>query len=292
MALKARKPLTGEAPVAYDTTRRAYMNEPWKFDLQLFTAGAPADDETTLDGDPDPDDRTAETPEQELERLRRESGEKDQKLTTFQGVIDELHKRPPTERIIEREVQRGGGEQQLSNEELQQREARLALQLGTEPGKVLTQLKNEAKREAVGEIMNEFGDTAADTVIDRFVKKARSRDPVVADKVEEIFRGKVDKMPARGKAALLRTPAADREELMWETWNASAGDYLLPKARARVKPGQPTDAGGRTAASNPDLPTRDEKFTFSASQKEAMRRAGMDDKTIAAREKAVAAGVM
>jgi hypothetical protein len=233
-----------------------------------------------------PDDEL--TPERlEAKNLRATVRAQDEKLSTFGSLIEELRARP-TERIIERErpLERDAP---LSADEQLRQEADLALQLGTAPGKVMNRLKEQAKREMRDEIMSEFGGAAADTVIDRFVQKAKGRDPVVADKVEEIFRKTIDELGPPAKAALLQTPADQRDRLLDKEWNAAAGEYLLPKARARVKPGNPTGGVGGGAGTMPErAPQAGEGFT--AAQKDAMKRAGRTDKWIAEFEKSVKAG--
>lgn len=228
------------------------------------------------------------TPEQENARLKERLSAQDEKLSTFQGVIDELRARP-TERIIEREraVEREPG---MSREDQEQAEARLALDLATKPGEVLTRAKAQAKREMRDELFGEIGDVAADAVIDRFARKMQEENPILAPKVEKIFRRVIDEMGPKVKAALLTVPADERERLLLKEYKAAAGDYLMPLAKPKVKPGVGTDIGGRGAASMPEQPA-DGKFRFTPTQREAMRRAGMDDKRIADREKAIQAGV-
>lgn len=228
------------------------------------------------------------TPEQENARLKERVAAQDERLSTFQGVIDELRARP-TERIIEREraVEREPG---MSREDQEQAEARLALDLATKPGEVLTRAKIQAKREMRDELFGEIGDVAADAVIDRFLREQAEVNPILAPKIEKIFRRAVDEMGPKVKAALLTVPPDQRKELLLKEYKAAAGDYLMPLARPKVKPGVGTVSGGG-AATMPDIPAADGKFRFSPSQKEAMRRQGIDDKKISDREKAIQAGL-
>ena len=242
------------------------------------------DDETDTEGD----EPIELTPEQENERLKATVKEQSDKLTTFGAVIEELKSRP-AERIIERErlpEQR----QNLSREEEDAEDARLAIELATKPRKVLSEVVRQTRTAARDEILTEFGDTAADTVIDRFVKDARKVDPIVADKTEELFRAAIDELGPQAKLNLIKVPAENRKALLQKEWEAAAGRYLLPKARARIKPGVGTDTGARTQASMPER-APDGKFSFSPSQKSAMKMAGMDDKKITAREKAIREGL-
>lgn len=225
------------------------------------------------------------TPEQENERLRETVRAQGETLSTFQGVIDELKTRP-VERIIEREraPERQEG---MTREQEDEAEARLALDLATKPGQVLNRLKQQARREARDDIFGDVGDVAADAVIDRFARKMSDENPILAPKVERIFRAAIDSLGPRAKAALLTVPAGEREKLLMKEYKAAAGDYLMPLAKPKVKPGVGTDVGARGAASMPDQPRADGKFRFTDSQKEAMKRAGLDDKRIAAQEKAL-----
>ena len=225
------------------------------------------------------------TPEQENERLRARVTAQDEKLTTFQGVIEELRARP-AERIIEREraPERQEG---MTREQEDEAEARLALDLATKPGQVLNRLKQQARREARDDIFGDVGDVAADAVIDRFLRDQADENPILAPKIEKIFRKAIDDMGPKVKAALLTVPAGQRKELLEKEYKAAAGTYLMPLARPKVKPGVGTDVGARGAASMPDQPRADGKFRFTDSQKEAMKRAGLDDKKIAAQEKAL-----
>jgi hypothetical protein len=247
-------------------------------------------DEQDLDLDQDePQDSTDQeqeelTPEQENAKLKAEVAAANEKLNTFGAVIEELKARP-AERIIERE-RREEPRQQWTREQEDERDANLAVKLATKPSEVLREVAEQSKRAARDEILGEFGDTAADTVIDRFVKDARKQDPIVADKTEELFRQAIDELGPSAKLNLLKVPSDQRRGLLQKEWEAAAGRYLLPKARAKVRPNTPTDTGGRTAAEMPER-APDGKFSFTPGQKAAMKRAGMDDKKIAAREKAI-----
>lgn len=250
------------------------------------------DPEVTLDEAPETPETPEEelTPEQENERLRAQVAEQGETLTTFKGMLDELKSRP-TERIIERE-RAPEREQGLTQEEREQRNARLAMALATEPDKVLDEVASRSERRAAERIMGEVGDVAADAVIDRFAREKAEENPILAPKVEKIFRKAIDDMGPKVKAALLTVPPERRKELLEKEYRAAAGAYLMPLARPKVKPGVGTDSGGRGAGAMPESrPDADGKFRYTESQKAAMRRSGMDDKKIAANEKAIQMGL-
>jgi hypothetical protein len=271
---------------------------PSDFDLQLFSAGAQEDvdvgEEEDLGGGGPPEDETVEA---KAARLETELGAANEKLTAFDGVIQELRSRPQvTERIIERERQPDAPG--ISKEERDERNARLAMALATNPDEVLAEVANRAEGRAADRIIGEVGDVAADAIIDRFLRKASEANPILAPKIEPIFRKAIDEMGPRAKAALLRVPAEQREVLLQKEYKAAAGDYLMPLARPKVKPGAGTDAGGRGAGTMPEFAPqaggpfdRQGKFHFPPQQRDALRARGWDEAKIKKQEEAISAGL-
>ena len=270
----------------------------WDFDLQLFTAGAPEEvevpEDDPLGGGGPPED---ETPEARADRVDAENKALKERLDTFGGVIDELRSRPQvTERIIERE--RRDEQPGLSKDERDERNARLAMALATNPDEVLAEVANRAEQRSTERIIGEVGDVAADAIIDRFLRKASVDNPILAPKIEPIFRKAIDDLGPRAKAALLKVPAEQREALLQKEYKAAAGDYLMPLARPKIKPGVGTDAGGRGAGTMPEFAPqsggpfdRQGKFHFPAQQREALKARGWDEAKIKKQEEAISAGL-
>lgn len=250
------------------------------------------EEEKNLGGGP-PED---ETPEARAERLENENRSLKERMDTFGGVIEELRSRPQvTERIIERERRE---EQQPNQEERAERNARLAMALATNPDEVLAEVGSRAERRAADRIIGEVGDVAADAIIDRFLRKAGDENPILAPKIEPIFRKAIDDLGPQAKAALLKVPAEQREALLKKEYKAAAGDYLMPLARPKIKPGAGTDAGGRGAGTMPEFASqqggpfdKQGKFHFPAQQREALKARGWDEAKIKKQEEAISAGL-
>lgn len=237
-----------------------------------------------------------DSPEGRAARAEADNKSLRERLDTFGGVIEELRSRPQvTERIIERERRE---EVQPNQEERAERNARLAMALATNPDEVLAEVGSRAERRAADRIIGEVGDVAADAIIDRFLRKAGDENPILASKIEPIFRKAIDELGPQAKAALLKVPAEQREALLKKEYKAAAGDYLMPLARPKIKPGAGTDAGGRGAGTMPEYASqqggpfdKQGKFHFPAQQREALRARGWDEAKIKKQEEAISSGL-
>lgn len=258
-----------------------------EIDLQLFSTSEVGEEDIDVEEEaPQQETPQAEelTPEQEAARLRETIKQQSDEIATFRGVIEEIKNRP-AERIIERErtVETPG----LSQEDRERQAATLALKLGTDPESVLRDVKDQTKREILGE----FGGVAGDSVIDRFVRKAVDENPLIGSQVERIFRKALDTIGEQAKAALVLMPEAKRREVLELHWKAAGGEYLMPKAKPKIKPTAATDYGNRSAG---EVPNRREArlFKFADNERAALKAKGWDDKRINDREKAISSGLV
>jgi hypothetical protein len=185
---------------------------------------------------------------------------------------------------------------QMTKEEREEANASLALRMQTEPLEVLAIVESRAEQRAYDRIKRETGaydETTADAVIEKFVRKAKKENPVVGDKVADIFNEEIDKLGTRAKTQLLSTPPEERERLLNVQWEAAAGKYLLPRARPKIRGQSGTDpggGGGRTAGELPGRRANRDGFRYTETQKAAMRRQGLSDERITKSEENIRKG--
>lgn len=237
------------------------------------------DDDQVEDQDEQVEETPPEpTPEEIQAELRAKLSAQENELKGALSVIKEIQ-------VGSRGREEAPTQRQISQEDREKLNNDLLIRLNTDPLGVINEIVELTEKRTIEKVRTgatPYDEAAADAIIEKFERGYKRENPVIGDKVAEMFRKEIDDLKPEQKADLLRQSPERRKEILELHMNAAAGKYLAPRARPKLKGGNVDVVNGRQVDT---MPRQRRSAGFTEGQKASMRRNGLSEEKITSLEK-------